>query len=258
MSGPVFVRDAEGRPLMPMAPTYARKLLANGKASLVPHYAFTVIQLHQVIEAPVLRVVAVGVMVQRRTAQMIMAAEGEREVFPLLSIMVDLHTDLPRRVRRRAGHRRRRRGRGRYRAPQRHGVPFKLRRPSLHRSRWRGSIQQHTPMRAGGRPYLPASIRWRAQAIERVIDALREFVPISHIVLLSPEQFHELAFETPPAGWRREQLVQAYGVVDLDGQRLPMCAYCGTTRGQIEVDHLWPRSRGGSDAWINIRVYHDL
>ena len=102
MSGPVFVRDAEGRPLMPMAPTYARKLLANGKASLVPHYAFTVIQLHQVIEAPVLRVVAVGVMVQRRTAQMIMAAEGEREVFPLLSIMVDLHTDLPRRVRRRA------------------------------------------------------------------------------------------------------------------------------------------------------------
>jgi hypothetical protein len=32
----------------------------------------------------------------------------------------------------------------------------------------------------------------------------------------------------------------------------PFCAYCGTTEGQMVVDHILPQSRGGTDRWSNL------
>jgi hypothetical protein len=93
-------------------------------------------------------------------------------------------------------------------------------------------------------------MRWRAQAIVRVITALKAFLPVSDIVILSPYQIPG-PIDAIPAASLRERLVNTYGQVAADGTRVAMCAYCGTTVGHIEADHVLPESRGGTDAWSN-------
>src|SRR5436853_7002081 len=106
MSSSVFVRDAQGTPLMPTSAAYARRLLQRGKARWVPHHAFPIIQLSQVVTVPVLRPVVVGIHIHLQTAELIVVAAGDVRLFPLLHLVIDLRTDLPARLRRRAGRRR--------------------------------------------------------------------------------------------------------------------------------------------------------
>ncbi len=55
MSGPVFVIDVQGQPLMPIAEAHARKLLSSGKARRWPHPTLTILQLTRTVEMPNLR-----------------------------------------------------------------------------------------------------------------------------------------------------------------------------------------------------------
>jgi 5-methylcytosine-specific restriction endonuclease McrA len=253
MSGPVFVLDAQGKPLMPTSPAYARRLLRSGKARLVPHHAFTVIQLSHTVAQPILRPIVLGVRCWLHTAELVLVSETESVPLPLLRIIADLRTDLPLRLRRRAGHRRRRRARGRYRKLRRHGTPFKLRRPTLFRSAWAEHHRHRTRARGGTQPGRgPVIPRWRAEAIERVIRALCRLAPISQVTIHEPPalQLHDMSDATPAL--RRQLLINAYGIADERGRLRARCCYCGTTNGPIHVDHLLPRSRGGSDAWANM------
>src|SRR5689334_21533487 len=77
MSSPVFVRDAQGTPLMPTSAAYARRLIEGGKARWVPHHAFSVLQLTQAVAQPTLRPVVVGVIVHLHTAELLLLADGE-------------------------------------------------------------------------------------------------------------------------------------------------------------------------------------
>jgi len=257
MSGPVFVVDAGGVPLMPMSAAYARKLLSEGKATRLAHSAFTVIQLSRHLEQPTLRPIIVALRLHLRTAELFLVAEGQQAAQTLLHIIIDLRTDLPRRLRRRAGHRRRRRSRQRYHALARHGRPFKLRRPSLARSAWGTALLQLRPRRA--RPTQKATsgtplLRWRAQAITRTLNVLRRLLPLTHILLLDrlDSAHHEHRPLTPAR--RREQLMRAYNFRNTQGRVAPVCAFCRTTEAPIEVDHLLPTSRGGTDAWENLAL----
>lgn len=94
--------------------------------------------------------------------------------------------------------------------------------------------------------------RWRAEAIERVIRALCRLAPISQVTIHEPPalQLHDMSDATPAL--RRQLLINAYGIADERGRLRARCCYCGTTNGPIHVDHLLPRSRGGSDAWANM------
>jgi 5-methylcytosine-specific restriction endonuclease McrA len=255
MSGPVFVLDAQGTALMPMAAAYARKLLQSGKARRQAHHAFSVIRLNRDIAEPLLRPVLLTVTVHLHTAELVLVADGTPEPYPLLRIWVDLTTAMPWKLRRRAAHRRRRRRRGRYRAPRRQGVPSKLRRPSLHRSVWGSRLRQR--MNIGSRhgpPYISPTLRWRAQAIERSIAALQRLVPISHVLLMEPAP-QLLRFSALSPAERRRQLIDIYGRSLSNGQRVARCMYCLAEEAdstQIEVDHRLPRSRGGTEAWENL------
>ncbi len=88
MSGPIFIRDAQGRPLMPLAAAHARKLLAQGKARRIPHHAFTVIQLNNVVDTPNLRPIIAGIAIHFQTAEIWIVAQGVRSAFPLLSLIL--------------------------------------------------------------------------------------------------------------------------------------------------------------------------
>ncbi len=251
MPGFVFVCDAAGTPLMPMSPAYARKLLKSGKALHHPHHAFSVLQLTRVVETPILRPAVLGLAIHLHTVELFLTAEGDHQMFPLLYMILDLRTDIPWRMRRRASHRQRRRRRDRYRTARRYGRPFALRRPCLVHSRWGARIRQRQTKRVG-RTYIAPTIRWRANAILRTIQALRKIVPISHVLVLSPHRLPSSTMRTTDAADRRQQLIATYGVPDTRGERVAACAYCGTTKGRIDVDHILPRSRGGTDAWNNL------
>lgn len=255
MSGPIFVQDSEGRPLMPIAAARARMLIQQGKAALKRHHAFTLLQLAQPVTHPSLRPVVLGVVLHYRTAELFVLAEGTHTIFPLLRVIIDLQTDLPRRIRRRAMHRRRRRQRGRYRAPRRYGRPFKQQR--VGRSPCRHPPGKHpgsSSSCSNRRSHISPTIHWRAQAVERVMKALNKLVPISHIVLLDTFRMLHLPFSRLTPVEQRQHLIAMYGLSSVNGCRKARCAYCGTTNGPIEVEHIVPLSRGGTDAQSNLTL----
>ena len=251
MPSPVFVHDAAGTPLMPTSAAYARRLLHRGKARWVPHHAFPIIQLSHVVTFPVFRPVVVGVSIHLHTAELVVVAGGVNSALPLLHIVVDLRTDIPVRLRRRAGHRRRRRAHGRYRPIRRHGQPFKLRRPSLARSAWGRVLRPRRRRHSSRLVTVSPTMRWRAQAITRVITALKPLLPLSHAVILSPANTGEHGSLGQSTAKLRQQLIAVYGQIAEDGRRIAMCAYCGTTEGHIEAEHILPLARNGTDGWNN-------
>ena len=245
MSGPIFVLDAEGKPLMPMAPAYARKLLRQHKASWRPHHAFSIIQLSQVVDKPVYRNIGLRVVLHLHMAELFLIADGPTTLFPLLRVTIDLRTDIPWRMRRRAAHRQRRRARRRYRLARRYRQPYTLRRPSRAKDhRYRASL---LPLKAVRRP-ISAVMRWRSQAVLRTIQALRRIVPLTHIAITpaSPHAHHKITQSEV-----REWLVNTDGVATADGQRVGTCAYCGSSQSRLQVEHIIPRSQGGSDGRHN-------
>jgi hypothetical protein len=90
MSGLVFVQDAQGRPLMPTSPAYARTLLHKRKAQRTPHPTFNIIQLTSIISEPELRPVVVSILLYHRTAYLTLLTEHLRGAISSLSMIIDL------------------------------------------------------------------------------------------------------------------------------------------------------------------------
>lgn len=172
---------------MPLAAAHARKLLACGYAHMLPHHAFTLLQLTKEVESPSLRPVVLFFSIERQQTSMLLIALGRHGLLPLLHLLVDMRSDLSLRLRRRKGHRRRRRSCTRYRAMWRHDLPFKLHRPSQLRA---GQVlhkrRETLAVRRGGLQRISATIRWRSQLIERVIATLQTLVPVSHLIIQQP------------------------------------------------------------------------
>ena len=89
---------------------------------------------------------------------------------------------------------------------------------------------------------------WRAQAILRTINALQQLLPISDVVITNQDGRIRYSIHDTNL---RQRLIEAYGIL-VNGERQPICAYCGTTKGSFVVDHVVPQSRGGTDAWSNV------
>lgn len=90
MSSLVFVRDAQGRPLMPMSAAYARTLIHQGKAHVWPHPAFPVIQLTRVVATPILRPVVVGFALNRTMVDLVVMIDQVRGSPLPMHMVVDL------------------------------------------------------------------------------------------------------------------------------------------------------------------------
>lgn len=251
MSGSVFVVDHNGTPMMPMAAAYARRLLTQKKAKLLPHHAFTVIQLTQVVVDPVSRPVTMLVHIGLNIAEIVVIVQTRRNLQVLMRLVVDLRSDISWRMRRRAGHRRRRRSRGRYRAMRQHGRPFKLRRPSLAVSAW---AKQHwnRQTNVSHRKSPSAIIQWRAQAVYRVIQTVQSWLPLSTIAVLLKHHVGEQSTQPQYAQKKAQRLQQHHAEQPEDEAAQQRCAYCGTQRRRLVIDHVVPQSRGGTDALSNL------
>jgi 5-methylcytosine-specific restriction endonuclease McrA len=248
MSNFVFVLDDARRPLSPCSPARARQLLRDGKAAVFRRYPFTIILKREIADATPMPV-TVKIDPGSRTTGLAVVQECQR-----LPAKVVWGGELEHRGRKirddlvaRRARRRNRRNRLRYRKP---------------RFRTRGQINNakatYERRRAAG--WLPPSLMHRVETSLTWINRLRRYAPVGRIAM-ELVRFDTQAMQRPGiagveyqqgelAGYEiREYLLEKWGRT---------CAYCsaGLPSGQVplQIDHLQPRSKGGSDRVSNLTL----
>ncbi len=230
----VFVLDKRKKPLMPCHPARARELLREGRAVVHKIAPFT-IRLKDRIggETQPVRVKidpgskATGLAVVREE-------ETDGETTAHVLFQSEIHhrgPQIKKKLDQRRAFRRRRRGHLRYRKPR-----------FANRTRPEG--------------WLPPSLRHRVDSTVSWVERLRSLVPVSG---LSQElvRFDMQKIDNPEiagveyqqgtlAGYEvREYLLEKWGRT---------CAYCGAGNVPLEIDHIHPRSQGGSDRVSNLTL----
>ncbi|MBW4503864.1 MAG: HNH endonuclease [Scytonema hyalinum WJT4-NPBG1] len=228
MSNFVFVLDADKQPLDPVLPGQARRLLKQGKAAIYRRYPFTVIlkyavpnpktQPHQLKIDPGSKTTGLAIV---QCGKVIWGAElthrGQQ-------IKNDLES-------RRAIRRNRRNRKTRYRKPR-----------FLNRTRSDG--------------WLPPSLQSRVENVLTWVNRIRRYVPITGI---SQElvKFDTQAIQNPEISGKEYQQgelagyeVREYLLEKWDRR----CAYCNVQNVPLEIEHIHPKSKGGSSRVSNLTL----
>lgn len=227
----VFVVDKNRDPLMQCHPARARELLKNGRAKVFHRYPFTIILLDR--EGGDVQTVTLKIDPGSKTTGLALVADsqrGKRVVWAgeLNHRGEQIKAALLSRKQLRRGRRSRK---TRYRQPR-----FDNRR------------------RAEG--WIPPSLRSRVDNVLTWVERLRRFTPICAIsmelvkfdtqVMQNPEisgveyqQGELMGYEV------REYLLEKWG---------RKCAYCGATNMPLEIEHIIPKSRGGSNRASNLTL----
>jgi 5-methylcytosine-specific restriction endonuclease McrA len=227
----VFVVDKNRNPLMPCHPARARKLLRKGRARVLRKYPFTIILLDreggytqetQVKVDPGAKTTGIAVVAAfKRGKRCIWAAE-------LAHRGDQIRDNLLKRRQLRRGRRSRK---TRYRQPR-----------FDNRKRPQG--------------WLPPSLQSRVDNVATWLNRIAAFCPVTHLAvekvrfdtqkLQHPEisgveyqQGELLGYEV------REYLLEKWG---------RQCAYCGVSGAPLEVEHIVPKSKGGSNRVSNLTL----
>ena len=230
MSQLVYVLHQDGTPLMPTRPAKARHLLDAGKAVVVQRDPFT-IRL-TVPSGKHVQPVTVGVDLGAKVVGV--AAIGDGRV--LYQGEVILRDDIRWRMDRRRSYRRTRRSRKcRYRAPR---------------------FNNRAASRRKGR--LPPSIRSKVDTTIKVVRRVASFLPVS-LIRVEVANFDTQAMQAGQKrlpGWtyqRGEQYGWENVKMYVRARDKYTCQYCGAVMPpDLEVDHIVPRSRGGTDRPDNL------
>ncbi|MFH9978295.1 RNA-guided endonuclease IscB [Streptomyces sp. NPDC017179] len=230
----VFVLDKHGEPLQPTTPARARKLLRNGRAVVARHTPFVIRLKDRTAAESENDGVEVGVDPgSKHTGIAVFTAQaGERR--SRYAIQLDHRgAQIKKRVGQRAAYRRGRRARNlRYRAPR-----------FLNRAHPQG--------------WLPPSLRHRVDSTVAWMERLARWVPLRSVhVEQAAFDTYALGAEVPPQGTDyqegslagcevREYLLAKWGRA---------CAYCGAEGVPLNVEHIRPRARGGSDRESNLTL----
>ncbi|SDY49691.1 HNH endonuclease, partial [Allochromatium warmingii] len=223
----VFVLDTDRRPLSPCHPARARELLRTGKAALLRRFPLTIILNRAVPDAspaPCQIKLDPG---SKTTG--IALVQGEKVVWG--GELQHRGALIRKKLASRRASRRLRRSRLRYRAPR-----------FLNRTRATG--------------WLAPSLQHRIETTMTWVNRLMRFAPVGELTqelvrfdmqkMNNPEirgteyqQGELLGFEV------REYLLEKWGRT---------CAYCGAKGVPLEVEHIHPRSKGGSDRVSNLTL----
>ena len=226
----VLVVDQERRPQRPVHPGYARWLLSHGKAAVLHRAPFTLMLKRACPEAqlvplrlkidPGSKTTGLAV-VDDETGQVVWAAElthrGEKVKHAL--------------EQRRAVRRSRRQRHTRYRQPR---FRNRKRKPG-----WQ-----------------PPSRLSRVQNVLTWVERLRRWCPIEALSL-ELVRFDTQRLQQPEINGVQYQQGELAGyelrqyLLEKWGRR---CAYCGATRVPLQIEHVLPRSRGGTDRASNLTL----
>ena len=230
----VFVLDKRKKPLMPCHPARARELLRKGRAVVHRIAPFT-IRLKDRIGGET-QPVRVKIDPGSKTTGLAVVREEETdgETTAHVLFQAEIHhrgAQIKKKLDQRRAFRRRRRGHLRYRKPR-----FDNRR------------------RPEG--WLPPSLRHRVETTLSWVERLRRLVPVSGLSqelvrfdmqkIANPEIAGVEYQQGTLAGYEvREYLLEKWGRT---------CAYCGAGNVPLEIDHIHPRSQGGSDRVSNLTL----
>ncbi|MBI2569993.1 MAG: HNH endonuclease [Candidatus Schekmanbacteria bacterium] len=229
----VFVLDRRKRPLMPCTEKRARKLLAAGRARVHRLHPFTIRLVDRVLEDSVVEPVRLKLDPGAKTTGVALAREDGSTQHVLHLAEIEHRGEVVRKhVEQRSNYRRRRRSTNlRYRAPR-----FNNRR---RREGW-----------------LPPSLRCRLDNVLAWVGRYRKLCPIS-AVSVETVRFDTQAMQNPEiagveyqqgelAGYElREYLLEKWG---------RHCAYCDAENVPLQIEHIVPKSRGGSDRACNLTL----
>ncbi|MFE7099485.1 RNA-guided endonuclease IscB [Streptomyces erythrochromogenes] len=237
----MFVLAKGGEPLMPCHPARARELLDSGRAVVVRRAPFTIRLKHRgradsVVTGVQLRLDpgsrATGIAITDEQPRLGPLGQTALERRGLIGIELrhrgrQIHSAMVRR----AGHRRRRRSANlRYRAPRRDN-------------------------RARPEGWLPPSLRHLIDSTMSLVSRLCRYAPVREI------HVEQVAFDTAaiaaslPADTRdfREPTRAGSEIREfLLAKWKRSCAYCGAAGVPLNIEHVHPRSRGGSDRVTNL------
>lgn len=233
----VFVLDKQKKPLMPCTPRRARLLLTRRRAVVHRLSPFTIRLKDRTAGESTLQPVVLKIDPGSKTTGLALARveetqEGEIHHALHLAELAHRGEEVCERLRKRAAYRRRRRSANlRYRSPR-----------FLNRRRPPG--------------WLPPSLRSRIGNVLTLARRSQHWAPISRIdvervkfdtQLLQDPEVSGIQYQRGElAGWE----VRSY-VLEKFGYR---CAYCGRGETLFELDHIWPRSRGGTSRVSNLAL----
>lgn len=223
----VFVLNKDKRPLAPCHPARARQLLKKGKAVIHRKYPFT-IRLKEKKTVDNKQEYRLKIDYGSRTTGMAILRGSD------VLWLAELHhrTDIKEKLDTRRMYRRNRRNR---------------------KTRYRKSRFLN---RTRPQEWLPPSLQSRVDNIGTWVNRLRRLVPLTAIsyenvkfdtqLIRNPDISGVEYQQGTLAGYEvREYLLEVWG---------RKCAYCGTENVPLEVEHIIPKSRGGTDRIDNLTV----
>jgi 5-methylcytosine-specific restriction endonuclease McrA len=226
----VFLVDAQKRPLAPVHPGRARLLLKAGRAVVFRRFPFTLL-LKEHAEGTLDEPLRLKIDPGSRTTGLALVAETSGEVVWAGELTHQGEEIVERLRKRRAVRRGRRQRHTRYRPAR-----FENRRRS--------------------KGWLPPSLKSRVQNVLTWVERLRRCCPITALSL-ELVRFDTQAMQTPGiegiqyhqgtlAGYEaKEYMLEKWG---------RSCAYCNAMGMPLEVEHIQPRSRGGSNRESNLTL----
>ncbi len=226
----VFVLDTNKQPLNPVHPGRARILLSSGKAAVWKRYPFTII-LKWAVESPMVEPLRIKIDPGSKTTGLAIVNDASGEVVFAAELAHRGQTIKAKLDARRAVRRSRRQRHTRYRKPR-----FDNRR---RRKGW-----------------LPPSLRSRIGNVVTWVKRLMRLCPVTNISL-EFVKFDLQAMETPEiAGLEYQQgtLVGYETREYLLEKWQRTCAYCGKQGIPLQVEHIVPRAKGGSDRISNLTL----
>jgi 5-methylcytosine-specific restriction endonuclease McrA len=226
----VLVLDKRKRPLMPCSEKRARLLLERGRAVAVRRYPFTIRLKDRVGGAT--QDVRIKLDPGSKTTGIALVADADGNKPAKVLALFELQhrgKQISKRLTARRAFRRRRRSHLRYRAPR-----------FANRTRPQGSV---TP-----------SLLHRVDTTLSWVRRLRGLVPITGIAT-ELVRFDTQGLERPGIGGVAYQqgTLAGYEVREYLLEKFDRaCAYCGMTDVPLNIDHIHPRSRGGSSRISNL------
>ncbi|MBD2774818.1 RNA-guided endonuclease IscB [Iningainema tapete] len=228
MQNYVFIVDTNKKPLNPIRPKRARNLLNSGKAAVLRMYPFTII-LKTAVENPALRPVELKIDPGSKVTGLALVQDGEVIWGANLEHRgSEIKSDLQSRA---ATRRSRRNRKTRYREPR-----FSNRKRS--------------------KDWFPPSLMHRVLTIETWVKRICRYVPVT-VIAMELVKFDTQALQSPETNGTAYQQGELFGY-EVKEYLLAKwgrsCVYCGKENIQLEVEHIQPKSTGGSDRVSNLTL----
>ncbi|NMG83710.1 MAG: HNH endonuclease, partial [Methanosarcinales archaeon] len=221
----VFVINKNGTPLMPCKPAKARHLLKAGNATVVQQTPLTIRLLWDCEEET--QDITLGIDAGYTHVGFSAVSENEELIAGELTLRSNIKTLLEKR----SNYRRTRRSRLWHREPRfsNRGIP---------------------------KGWLAPSIKHKLDSHIKLIEKIKKLLPITKIVIeVAP--FDAQKMQNPEISgidYQQGEL-QGYEVREYLLEKFNRkCAYCGKKDVPLEIEHIIPKSRGGSDRVSNLTI----